>query len=216
MTVEIASAEQLLAFAQAVNSGNTYEGYTVKLTSDVGLGGYDWQPIGADTGANVFAGSFDGNGHTVRGLTVDVEENAGLFGCVIGDIANVNVDGAYIKSQSRAGGIVAFAYGDVTGCSVTNTIIEAIDESGASGGNAGSIVGESGDGVFAITGNTAQKVRLTANRDCGVIAGSVSADTSAAMADNTADNVGVNWSGYGAVGENIGPNPENAHVGVVR
>ncbi len=76
----LSSAQDLQTFAAAVNAGKDFSGEKVVLTDDISLAGIDWTPIGsvqngAGVGygeglANVFRGSFDGNGHTISSLTV--------------------------------------------------------------------------------------------------------------------------------------------------
>ncbi len=44
---EISDVADLLGFAQLVNSGESFEGKTVKLTQDINLEGIDWIPIGS-------------------------------------------------------------------------------------------------------------------------------------------------------------------------
>ena len=92
----ISSAAELYWLAYTVNSF-VYEGYNNAhyiLTTDIYLGGYQWEPIGVyyfDDGSNIdtdkdmtFSGTFDGNGHTIYGLTIteceDYHEFFGLFG----------------------------------------------------------------------------------------------------------------------------------------
>ena len=213
-TVTIESAEQLLAFAESVNNGNSYAGYEISLESDINLGGFDWTPIG--NGSVVFEGNFNGNGHTVKDVHVAVDKNAGFFGSVSGNITALCIDDAYFNATDTAGAIAAVTTGNITDCVVTNTVVSAGDESGELGGNVGAVVGCAIADSTLITGNRASGVRLVANKNCGAIAGAVSADVSSAMAENTADNVGIKWSGYGVEGGNVGPNSDNSHVGYIK
>ena len=73
---QIGTAEDLLWFAQEVNSGNT--AISAVLTADIDLTETDWPGIG--TATSKFAGSFDGQGHTVTFQ----ESDWGLFGYVMG------------------------------------------------------------------------------------------------------------------------------------
>ena len=212
-TVVIESAEQLLAFAKSVNGGNSYAGYEIYLEGDVNLGGYAWTPIGS--GDVVFEGNFNGNGHAVRDMHVAVYKNAGFFGCVSGNITSLCIDGSYVNATDTAGAVAAYTTGNITDCAVTNTVVSAGDEAGELGGNVGAVVGLADADGTRITGNRASGVRLTANKNCGAIAGAVSAGVSAMMEENTADNVGIKWNGYGVEGENVGPNPKNSHVGYI-
>lgn len=72
-TVTTASAEdittistlaELKAFRDSVNSGTTYEGLTVTLTSNIDLSGENWTPIGNGSSC-AFKGTFDGSFHTI-------------------------------------------------------------------------------------------------------------------------------------------------------
>ncbi|MBR2909924.1 MAG: hypothetical protein IKC11_06265 [Clostridia bacterium] len=68
----IASAEHLKEFADIANALNQDTPAYTKLVADVDISAYNWKPIGGheDTG---YSGTFDGNGHTVKGLTIDVD-----------------------------------------------------------------------------------------------------------------------------------------------
>lgn len=105
----ISSAAQLQAFAALVDAGNTYAGQYVALGADIDLSGVDnWNPIGAEAKSDtcldkLFAGTFDGRGHTVAGLKIRVadaasETNVGLFS-TLGNTAvvkNLNLTDAVI------------------------------------------------------------------------------------------------------------------------
>lgn len=87
--VTIGSAEELMAFRDAVNSGTPYKKsinpYSVILTADIDLSSVsNWMPIGYSTGneGRSFSGTFNGNGHVISGLKVDQNEilSDGLFG----------------------------------------------------------------------------------------------------------------------------------------
>ena len=85
----IDTAGQLMGFAQLVNAGKDFSGKTVKLAKDIDLSKLcgeesgSWTPIG--TSAANFKGTFDGQGHSIRGLYVDMQKlkgssYVGLFG----------------------------------------------------------------------------------------------------------------------------------------
>ncbi len=80
-TFEINNLAQLEAFRDATNSGETFKGKTINLNCDITLT-KAWTPISnyyRKTNENggiesAFAGKFDGNGHTVYGLSnVDIK-----------------------------------------------------------------------------------------------------------------------------------------------
>ena len=74
-TIEISTFEELCNFRDKVNAGATYEGMTVKLTADIDISSRAWTPIGVEyrkyikENSPVFRGTFDGQGHTISGLT---------------------------------------------------------------------------------------------------------------------------------------------------
>ncbi|MCQ4763974.1 hypothetical protein [Cloacibacillus evryensis] len=90
--ITITTGAQLAGFADAVNSGTTYAGVTVRLADDINLDDRDWIPIGrffayGNAGNRAFKGTFDGMGHTVRGLYVEFidktyGETPALFGYI--------------------------------------------------------------------------------------------------------------------------------------
>lgn len=146
----IATAKELAYFAQQVNdegkklsygtdgaidkSGdNSYKGgfsgYYFALSADIDLAGIEWTPIG--TYDYPFCGHFDGQGHVVKGLKVDMSNGsghiyAGLFGCVYdGTIQNLGVElsDEGIKAGSTGGSVYAGGIvGKITGSDGAATI----------------------------------------------------------------------------------------------
>ena len=97
---QLTDAEALFWFAAAVNGGQAE--LCADLTQDVDLKNADWTPIGSLS--NRFQGTFDGNGHTVKGLKVSDQEYAGLFGYAENAvIRNVVVRGSVLGSKYAAG-----------------------------------------------------------------------------------------------------------------
>ena len=78
----ISTAEDLVAFSEAVNGGATSS--PAILTADIDMSGVAIEPIG--TTDNLFTGTFDGKGHVISNLTIEKEgvEYVGLFGVVGG------------------------------------------------------------------------------------------------------------------------------------
>ncbi len=104
--IRIRTAEELVAFREKVNNGETFEGKTIKLMNDIDLklsnvcgeGIGNWIPIGdyASDENLYFGGTFDGNNHTINNLYVNDSSKGyqGLFGNVKnGEIRNLNVNG---------------------------------------------------------------------------------------------------------------------------
>jgi len=100
-------------------SGTAFLDYTVKLANNIDVSAFQWTPVGKDY-SNPFTGNFDGQGHTITGLTVNVSANsaevfAGLFGVVsLGTVENVTISGsvsAVCDAQVYAGGIAGVILG---------------------------------------------------------------------------------------------------------
>ncbi len=113
----ISTYEQFKSFADAVNSGNNYDGKLIRLDVNLYLGGESnpWTPIG--TSSNSFKGTFDGIYHVISGLYISSGTNAGLFGYVNGGmIKNVTVQGSMTGSGSIAGVVGYLNAGIVENC----------------------------------------------------------------------------------------------------
>ena len=149
---QIATGSQLAYFAERVNAGEYGEKYAdtyFELTSDIDLGGKEWDPIGDTVSALilggkdylVFAGNFDGKGYTIKNLTIGTEASpcsgdvCGLFGATSGTIEDVvleNVSINYIGEKysnayyfRMAGALVGYSMGDIVNCTVTGLDMKA-------------------------------------------------------------------------------------------
>ena len=67
-TYQITCGSELAWLAQEVNAGRAGSASAV-LCNDIDLGGEEWTPIGKNY-SSAFKGSFDGQGHTVSGLSI--------------------------------------------------------------------------------------------------------------------------------------------------
>ena len=150
---KISSADSLKALATAVkdNDGNgayNLKGLTFYLANDIELSG-TWTPI-SDVAypADAFAGTFDGNGHTISGLN----GSNGLFGFVNGaTIKNLKVEGTISGSTTGIGGIVGKTQGPVTidSCVFSGKISASYTETTKANG-IGGIVGRVNNGILKI------------------------------------------------------------------
>lgn len=140
----IENAEQLAYLAQQVNNGTDYRWKHFRLVSDLDLSVKEWTPIGTE--GNLFWGGFDGDGHTITGMTITGKENSyvGLFGecrnftAASSYIKSVTVKGANISGKSFVGAIVG-AGANISDCySIENTIYA----SRCVGGVCGSLIGK--------------------------------------------------------------------------
>lgn len=112
---QINSAEDLQAFASLVNSG-TKDAKAI-LTQDIDCSGLsDFTPIG--TQANPFAGTFNGNSHAIKNLTINTPnaDYVGLFGYIkrekdvnTGAVYSLGIEGGSFTGKSYVGSV--FGYG---------------------------------------------------------------------------------------------------------
>mgnify|MGYP006916068458 CR=1 FL=1 len=99
---QIATPQDLVAFAKLVNNGQT--GLKAVLTADLDMTGVTYTPIGSDS--KPFTGTFDGQNHSITNFDLDAPKR-GLGS----DAALVGVtDGALVKNFSISGNIVANGY----------------------------------------------------------------------------------------------------------
>ena len=117
----IGSTSELIRFSDSVNSEKGYKGTTVFLDNDIAFSGQLFTPIGTDS--RYFQGTFDGQGHTISNLTVNLRtQYVGLFGCTKGaTIRNVVMDSSCSVTSVFS---TSFAYvgGAVGGCSSDESI----------------------------------------------------------------------------------------------
>ncbi|MCI5751892.1 MAG: hypothetical protein MR038_05325 [Oscillospiraceae bacterium] len=111
---QISSAAELARMAVNINQNigsGAYLSKYYKLTSDIDLSGYEWEPIG--TSLYAFKGSFDGNGHKVKNLNISSGSNVGLFGCIGSGscIKNVVIESGSITGSEKVGSICGFNNG---------------------------------------------------------------------------------------------------------
>ena len=134
---QIASAANLLWFADAVNGGNN--NICAKLTADITLSGTtnDYMIGTKEYG---FKGQFDGQGHTIRGVNVTTAKTGknsykyagGLFGCIDvttstpAVVKNVTVEGSVnitgLTTHYYIGGVIAIAWGYVNISNVVSKV----------------------------------------------------------------------------------------------
>ena len=167
------NADGLMNVAELVNGGKTY--INITLTADIDLTGKGWTPIGTDYD-NSYTGTFDGGGHTIKGLTVMTNDQyAGLFGDLgeAGTVKNVVMEGVQITNNhgsGYAGGVVGNSWGTIENCSVSGSVSGTMRVGGVVGNQwYGSITGCSssatvkgmGD-VGGVAGDTNAGATLTA------------------------------------------------------
>lgn len=171
-TLRIARRQQFLDFAENCRLDSYSRNLSVVLLTDIDLAGVDF------SGIPIFCGNFDGNGHTVSGLSITRDgSNMGLFRYVdaSGVIQNLTVSGAVTPDGSRSavGGIAGHNAGKIQNCFFDGTVSGSDDVGGIAGINAitGIIDGCHSKGVITgdhrvggIVGNNLGVVRSCNNR----------------------------------------------------
>ena len=140
--VSTASELAYFAYKTQIQGQESYD--HIVLTDDIDLAGYDWLPMGRARGTNTgFRGTFDGQGHTISNLNVNVSGIAknteyGLFGLVDSGavIKNFSIISGQVNGFDNSTGAVAGYAWSATIENVTNYV----DVVGAT--NVGGIVGQ--------------------------------------------------------------------------
>ena len=170
---EVGTAQELAGLAQLVNGGNTLEGVTIALTSDIDLTGHQWTPIGDGVRSgsgftgDAFSGTFDGNGHTISGLSVpdtySGDSAAGLFGIV---------SGGTVKDLTLTDVSISIPQGELVG-SVAGMLCNGSTVSGCTVGavNDGSMV-SGAKGVGGVVGRMTISSTITGCTNNAVVQGS--------------------------------------------
>ena len=141
----VTSADGLMHVADLVNGGKT--DINITLTADIDLTGKNWTPIGTSF-SNKYTGTFDGGGHTIKGLTVTTNDQfVGLFGSIgyAGTVKNVMMEDVQItsnRSSGFAGGVAGYSDGTIENCSVSGSVSGTVYVGGVVGAQwEGSITG---------------------------------------------------------------------------
>lgn len=129
----ISTVAELAAVANDL-SGN------YRLEKDLDLSDYGaWTPIG---GSTAFSGTFEGNGKTIKGLTVNTSSQyGGLFGNVSGTVKNLNVKGTVTVNMTSSSATSVYAglvagnvglFGTVDSCSAEGNVTATLSCSSSS------------------------------------------------------------------------------------
>ena len=153
--VNIGNYAELVAFRDQVNNGRHFKNVVVKLTADIDISGRPWTPIGAgdrntsdDTQSQYFSGTFDGNNHTITGLT-----NKGM------NIGNIKF-GSNSTTPEGAKEVVYGFFGVVRNATIKNLkmanvdidLIKVVNDNNVIlGDSVGAIVGYAGDATALST-----------------------------------------------------------------
>ena len=139
-TRTISTLEELKAFRDEVNAGNTFKGETIELANDIDLGGEEWTPIGHYQGGS-FNGTFNGNGHTIKGLNIGNQSysgGTGFFGeTFTAVIKDLTIEGNINTNTDYVGGIVGHGYATITNCNFIGSIRTSSYQVGGIAGSGG-------------------------------------------------------------------------------
>ena len=187
-TYEIATKTDLYRLANIVNvSRNECKGITFRQTQDI-VCDASYTPIGyqGDGDHSYFRGTYDGQGHTVSGITVtrtgntSADKYIGLFGYIYeGTVQNVVLANSTFTGYNYVGGIAGeISWGTVRNCRVESSVTIKVGNSPAE--NFGGVVGYfHGSGALmtgCVSAATIDNNGLTCN-DCGGISGDVEYNT---------------------------------------
>ena len=143
-TYTVYNANGLLAWNEAAQKDRSIN---CTLTADIDLTGKNWTPIGTSF-SNKYTGTFDGGGHTIKGLTVTTNDQfVGLFGSIgyAGTVKNVMMEDVQItsnRSSGFAGGVAGHSDGTIENCSVSGSVSGTVYVGGVVGAQlSGSITG---------------------------------------------------------------------------
>ena len=121
---QISNLNELIAFRNAVNAGNTFAGKVVTVKDNIDMSSEtNWIPIG--TSANPFKGTFDGGDKTISDLNVVGENNVGLFGYATeANIKNVKIVNANVKGTDCVAALIGQGYAStyIDNCHVSGSI----------------------------------------------------------------------------------------------
>ncbi len=132
----INSKEELFRFARAVNEGTEEldrwmdaTGH-VLLLEDIDITGETWTPIGEGTfttsntiSGKAFSGTFDGQGHKIKGLKIEVPESAvaGYAAGFFGVLSNATVKGLTVEADAVSHTTDLGALGSIAGYAIGTT-----------------------------------------------------------------------------------------------
>ena len=182
-TYEIATKTDLYRLANIVNvSRNECEGITFRQTQDI-VCDAGYTPIGyqGDNDHSYFRGTYDGQGHTVSGITVTrtgntrADQYIGLFGCIYnGTVQNVVLANSTFTGYERVGGIAGYnSWGTVRNCRVESSVTIRVGcDGGKFGGIAGYLSGQNALMTGCVSAATIDRNGFECN-NCGGIVGEV-------------------------------------------
>lgn len=143
--ISLLKADEVTAISSEEELRNIEMTGSYKLTGDIALTSENWKALGTED--KPFAGTFDGNGYTISGISIESElSNLGLFGIIGtgGTVKNLTVAGKIDRVSSKSGGFIGGIAGKSSGTiqnCVNRVNINSITGSGIATQYVGGIVG---------------------------------------------------------------------------
>jgi uncharacterized protein YjdB len=165
---QIDSASDFCTFSQLVNESGETNAKAV-LLNDIDMKDYnqDFQPVG--TSMNIFAGSFDGKGHTIRNLNISGRDAVGLFGHVGNcSLSNIVFDATCkVKGENYVGMLAGYAHD----ASVTVSGVENHGSVTATDNMAGALIGSGNEKAIVNVLNCSNTGSITAQFNAAALIG---------------------------------------------
>lgn len=188
---EISNAGQLYWFTASVNSKKISKKSNAILMDDIVLNKavivdgklsenrsdfLQWTPIANYSSDNVinYHGTFDGKGHTIKGLYLEKDSRYAGFVGVLGPsgvLKNLTIVDSYIMCENKNTGMfTGMQYGNIENCTVKNSIVKGNEN--LVGGISGHVK-SSNDDIINITNCTVESCEIIGKKFVGGIAGHV-------------------------------------------
>lgn len=154
-------------FANLVDTGNSFEGITIKLQTDLDFGGNNVLPVGyyypGGTTSNeqnyYFSGNFDGNNYKISNLTMSGWMTPGIFGqCKNATITNLVIDNIQVTGITNLPvGVLSTILIDsevsnilCSNCKITTSYTDELVENGLIGSSTDSKISDCSVGITII------------------------------------------------------------------
>lgn len=224
----VSSAAEYIYLAKKVYEGETFAQSYFLQTADIDFGGKEVVPVGAvdrifngcnDRSSRTFNGSYDGNGHSLKNLSITGYHliGRGLFSCVCGaTIKNVTVKDASVRGKQDVAAIIGIAVGtEENPVTIENCVVESSVGITAYT-NAGGIVGRTNGPTNIINCRNRAEIKIPRTTGgkkivVGGIAGAVGADVKIAHCENKG-NITVRYAVDACIGGIVG----GESIGTVR
>ena len=207
--IEIATVEELAAINENLS------GHYI-LTADIDLASVEWTPIGAYAPSGeseeeqeipavetAFTGTFDGQGYTIRNLTINQPEGwaMGLFGCANNaQIGNFTLENASVDAALMSADVVGYAYcSTVSGVTLVNGKVTAHAGEMSAEGMYGGIVGAGMGSMIENCSAQAEIILPDGTANAGIVGGGLEMTSVVGCTATGTVTAGNNCYGLGGV-----------------